>query len=782
MFKTLNPVADIRWQRCKNVGASIIPAFGLATATGADSEGVLQVQRPTADDQDVYVIGPMPIAVGSEGVCTLDSPIVALYETADGTPANSEAWGAGNASYLLRKNKVGFVIEGGSSATFGLVLARRSGGVTVQATDGDPSFTGISIMQFTEADGFSLSEPIAGIARIGYLPDSLNQKVRVSKNGTLVGTRREVNLIEGSNVTLTVADNSGDNRVNVTIDSAGAAGTGITSLNGLIATTQFFADVDDANVTLAISSVTATHTFTIGWTGTLAVSRGGTNSGAALNNNRLIYSASGSIIEFGALTNGQLAIGSTGAAPVGAALTQGTNILITNGAGSITVATVASPTFTTITVTTVNTTNLTVTNAITNLTITNLTTTNLTVTGIFSFQTTNISTVLRAAAANDTALPAYTRAGNVLTADANGAFPAGTLDDVTPVAGLRFLYWFGAPAADFGVYAFDQVGSAGTPWIATRVTDLNENAEIYPGLLVVVTGGTLFADTLWELATDGTIVLNTTELNFIIIGRSDFVLPTRSIVTTEGIQGGGDFSANRTHKLDINGLTADPTPDSAADYVVTWDNSASLHKKVLLNALPAALSTVAGGSGVVTPLNRGTADIEIWYVPFAGGTPVSTALVANQMYAVPFTLQASAALDRIGIYLTATAAGKVACLGIYKAKGGATYSVYPGDRVLDIQEFSVNAAGSNQPRSITISLTLAPALYYLVLYSNGAPSFNFNGVSSLLGATNTLNTATNNQFRVTRTYDSTLPATFPAAATILTNANVAPFIGFRLSA
>jgi hypothetical protein len=41
-----------------------------------------------------------------------------------------------------------------------------------------------------------------------------------------------------------------------------------------------------------------------------------------------------------------------------------------------------------------------------------------------------------------------------------------------------------------------------------------------------------------------------------------------------------------TVDLDINSLTADASPDGAADYVATWDASASAHKKVLLNNLP----------------------------------------------------------------------------------------------------------------------------------------------------------------------------------------------------
>ena len=44
-----------------------------------------------------------------------------------------------------------------------------------------------------------------------------NARVAVKKNGTLVATRRGVNFIEGSNVTLTVVDDSGNEEVDVTI-------------------------------------------------------------------------------------------------------------------------------------------------------------------------------------------------------------------------------------------------------------------------------------------------------------------------------------------------------------------------------------------------------------------------------------------------------------------------------------------------------------------------------------------------------------------------------------
>lgn len=48
--------------------------------------------------------------------------------------------------------------------------------------------------------------------------------VAVLNNGTLVSTRRQINLIPGTNVTLSVADDAANNRVNVTINSSGGGG------------------------------------------------------------------------------------------------------------------------------------------------------------------------------------------------------------------------------------------------------------------------------------------------------------------------------------------------------------------------------------------------------------------------------------------------------------------------------------------------------------------------------------------------------------------------------
>ena len=46
----------------------------------------------------------------------------------------------------------------------------------------------------------------------------------VKKNGTAIGTRRAINFIEGANVTLTIADDAGNEEVDVTVASSGGGG------------------------------------------------------------------------------------------------------------------------------------------------------------------------------------------------------------------------------------------------------------------------------------------------------------------------------------------------------------------------------------------------------------------------------------------------------------------------------------------------------------------------------------------------------------------------------
>lgn len=81
---------------------------------------------------------------------------------------------------------------------------------------------------------------------------------------------------------------------------SGGGGSGITSLNGLSAAIQNFATVNDTNITLGVSSVTPTHSFTVGFTGTLAAARLNANTPQSVNNDTNITGAiSGQVLNLG---------------------------------------------------------------------------------------------------------------------------------------------------------------------------------------------------------------------------------------------------------------------------------------------------------------------------------------------------------------------------------------------------------------------------------------------------------------------------------------------------
>lgn len=69
---------------------------------------------------------------------------------------------------------------------------------------------------------------------LSVVANTTTQKIEVAKLGSVIGTRKQLNLLEGSNVGLTMADNSGSDRVDVTISASGVQEVdSIVSLRGL---------------------------------------------------------------------------------------------------------------------------------------------------------------------------------------------------------------------------------------------------------------------------------------------------------------------------------------------------------------------------------------------------------------------------------------------------------------------------------------------------------------------------------------------------------------------
>lgn len=123
--------------------------------------------------------------------------------------------------------------------------------------------------------------------------------------------------------------------------------------------------------------------------------------------------------------------------------------------------------------------------------------------------------------ATTAALPANTAAGagvgKTLTADANGAL---TVDGVAVTVGMRILVKDEATAADNGVYIVTQVGDGANPFILTRATDFDEDAEVTKGASMDVVEGTANGKTRWVLSTNDPITVDTSSLTFVQVAAA----------------------------------------------------------------------------------------------------------------------------------------------------------------------------------------------------------------------------------------------------------------------
>jgi hypothetical protein len=111
----------------------------------------------------------------------------------------------------------------------------------------------------------------------------------------------------------------------------------------------------------------------------------------------------------------------------------------------------------------------------------------------------------------------YSAPAKTLTLGATGVL---AVDSVTLALNDRILLAGQTDATQNGIYTLTTLGDAGTAAVLTRAADFDSSDKIYPGVRVTVNEGTLYSDTDWKLTTDGTIVLDSTALVFIIAAAS----------------------------------------------------------------------------------------------------------------------------------------------------------------------------------------------------------------------------------------------------------------------
>jgi hypothetical protein len=174
------------------------------------------------------------------------------------------------------------------------------------------------------------------------------------------------------------------------------------------------------------------------------------------------------------------------------------------------------------------------------------------------------------------------------------------------------------------------------------------------------------------------------------LARTTFALgPTSTIYMKWRHEGSGVYTVWGDPNT-INDLTNDPAPDAAADYVMTFDASTGLHKKVKLNLLPAGSGDAVSvdGAAIVDPNFDDGGDIN-----FAStGSPATvTATVKADSVAL--------GTDTTGNYQAETAAGLgiavsgAAGEGFTKTVSLDTTAALSGDHTLGANEVRFGQSG-----------------------------------------------------------------------------------------
>ncbi|MCD9116269.1 phage tail protein [Pseudomonas bijieensis] len=275
---------------------------------------------------------------------------------------------------------------------------------------------------------------------------------------------------------------------------------------------------------------------------------------------------------------------------------------------------------------------------------------------------------------------------------------AQAIDGVAVIAGNRVLVKSQTLAKDNGIYV-----AANGAWV--RAKDADASVEVTSGLIVSVEEGATLANTIWQLITDGAIVLGTTALAFqnitqglaplnspVLVNPTANTPPlfdnTKSIATTEYV-----MRASGNYRGFTNATAAATLTAAAAGTLVTAIGSFTLALPPV-NALPygGAIHFRNIGSGVVTVVCAGTDSIN------SGAGQITS-----------IELQVGATLELTGNGASAWWAAGSAQLQ-YSKVFGATAAQFDNSKLLATTEFVRKNSGNHAAiGSLSANITLPAA-------------------------------------------------------------------------
>lgn len=286
--------------------------------------------------------------------------------------------------------------------------------------------------------------------------------------------------------------------------------------------------------------------------------------------------------------------------------------------------------------------------------------------------------------------------GKTLTNTSNGAISgsSASFDGVTLVLNDRVLVdneAYAGASSNLGIYTVTDVGSAGTPWVLTRATDADDDAEVTSGMFTFVTEGTLWADSGWILTTNDPITVDTTALSF-----TQFSSAGQSIAGDGLTKTGNTIDVGSSTTIDTTATTVFVNSSNTANQILLSSGTAGT--EATFGALPlgnsnsvtGTLAVVNGGTGVTTfggvntilyttaadtLANITTANNSILVTNGSGVPSMSSTLPANLTLGSPTLLDDSDSSQQYEITGGAlTAGGSANSTVTLPADGGAAYS------------------------------------------------------------------------------------------------------------
>ncbi|MBF31849.1 MAG: hypothetical protein Unbinned1322contig1000_42 [Prokaryotic dsDNA virus sp.] len=355
---TLNQVAiangagSITLSTPQDIHSGASPTFVSATFSGVSAnefvktDGASGLTSASSIDLTADVSGILPVDNGGTGLDTS---------------------AAANGTFLIG-NGTGFDLNVVSGTANQVTATPSAGGLTLSTpqdihsgaspTFVSATFSGVTANEFVKTDGASgiTSVPTIDFSDItGIIPQDqggtgvdasalANGEIFIGNgagfvSATITGTANQLDVTNGAgSITLSTPQDI----------HSGASPTFVSATFSGVAASEFI-KTDGASGLTSVASIDLTSDVA---TSVLPIANGGTNSNTALNNDRILVSSAGAIVEAAALTDGQILLGSSGAAPVAANLTGTINqVDIANSSGSVTfslpqdIDVAATPTF-----------------------------------------------------------------------------------------------------------------------------------------------------------------------------------------------------------------------------------------------------------------------------------------------------------------------------------------------------------------------------------------------------------------------------------------------------